>query len=108
MLAQLELIKEKDSPFYESLMALVLHVSKTYGDKYEATKNAIDMKKYYGGCREVAKPYNIGNACKYISRYDTKGFDKSEQPADLLKAIHYLLFEYVSVNNGSKQIKNTQ
>ena len=45
------------------------------------------MSKNYG------KAFNCGNAAKYLSRYMTEGFPKSNNPDDIKKAIHYLLFE---------------
>ena len=36
---------------------------------------------------------NIGNAVKYLSRYVNESGEKSRNRLDLIKAIHYILFE---------------
>lgn len=51
----------------------------------------------------LGKGFNIGNATKYISRYATVGFEKSEQRTDLLKAIHYLIFELIRIKGIDKK-----
>jgi hypothetical protein len=38
--------------------------------------------------------FNVGNANKYLSRYISKEGEKLNDSKDLLKAIHYLMFEY--------------
>lgn len=39
------------------------------------------------------KSINIFNAVKYLSRYLSEGFEKSNNRQDVIKAVHYLLFE---------------
>ena len=39
------------------------------------------------------KSINVFNAIKYLSRYITTGHDKSDNRKDVIKAVHYLLFE---------------
>ncbi len=53
---------------------------------------------------EHSTGFNLGNALKYIDRFMTTGFEKSRNPKDLLKAIHYILFELV---NHSKNGNNS-
>lgn len=77
-----------------ALSDLVAHIEATYNDKYHGSgivdpSQVIRHPKFSMG-------YNLGNALKYIQRYSTEGYDKSRNPKDLLKAIHYLLFEYAN------------
>ena len=92
----LQRIKEKDPKFHASICELVDYLATTYDDKYansELPNEGIIYSKLNG------KGFNMGNAAKYISRYLTTGFQKSEMTADLRKAIHYCLFELTRKNN---------
>lgn len=64
------------------------HLS-TLEDKYEAGNSNMSqiMSDTHG------KSINTFSASKYINRYMTEGFDKSDNRKDVIKAIHYLLFE---------------
>ena len=43
--------------------------------------------------KDTGLGFNIGNATKYLSRYINKDGEKSRNRKDLIKAIHYILFE---------------
>jgi hypothetical protein len=86
----LDKIKEADPDFYSSLEEVIIYLSNTYDDKYQNSEIRTDKIIYSS---HLGKGFNMGNAAKYISRYVTAGFQKSEMPADLMKAIHYCLFE---------------
>lgn len=89
----LDLIQDKDRELYSVISEIVTYLSTTYGDKY-ATKDAIfDTKTMMYA--PTGKNITLFNALKYIQRYNTTGFAKSEQPQDVFKAIHYLIFELV-------------
>jgi len=88
-----------DPEIVESLADLVHYIHSTYSDKYEAdTFPAVDL---YGLMRNSphGKGYNIGNASKYLKRYLTDGYPKSSNPQDLMKAMHYIIFEITRLNN---------
>jgi hypothetical protein len=62
----------------------------TCGDKYgEAIMDTMSLIMN----DEHGKSINIFNAFKYLSRYITSGYEKSDNRKDVIKAIHYLLFE---------------
>jgi hypothetical protein len=84
-------IEQKDNEFYQELKKLILYLDSTYTDKYEGE----DGKNYSKNklLSKEGKAANIFTALKYIQRYDTVGYSKSENPVDLLKSMHYLLFE---------------
>ena len=79
---------------------------------YDAVQDALDeMEEYHNStCSDKyhkaemdtmnlimsddhGKSVNLFNAFKYMSRYMTEGFDKSDNRKDVIKACHYLLFE---------------
>jgi hypothetical protein len=68
----------------------------TYSDKYETDGSPISAKRF-SYSREFGTGVNMFCATKYLQRYLTNGFSKSANPTDLLKAIHYILFELARV-----------
>ena len=80
-----------DRNFTIALSSLISYLSSTYSDKYENAGKPNMSKDFLmsSDSPDVA----LFNALKYIQRYTTKGFKKSGNPVDLLKAIHYCLFE---------------
>lgn len=95
-------LNELDEGMYNSVRDLVTHLTRTFDDKY--AKSPVETKGIIYS-HNFGKGYNCGNATKYIQRYLTEGFSKSANPDDLLKALHYLLFEYDRINyttNGKK------
>jgi hypothetical protein len=95
----LDKIKEADPDFYKSIEDVVNYLASTYDDKYHKSELRNDGIIYSDN---LGKGFNMGNAAKYISRYLTTGFQKSEMPADLMKAIHYCLFELTRKVNKRK------
>ncbi len=69
---------------------VLIHIGKCLGDKYYSTP--IDTTKFIYD-KHNGKGFNIGNSIKYLSRYMTEGYEKSNKKEDLYKAIHYCLFE---------------
>lgn len=53
----------------------------------------LDMGGILSSTDPGARWFTVGNAAKYISRYLAPSGEKRDNPRDLLKAIHYLLFE---------------
>jgi hypothetical protein len=89
-------VTEKDPRLYDCLVDFARYLKSVYGDKYfrkgiEVDPNVFTVSSKYG------KGFNMGNACKYISRYLSEGYEKSSDVEDLMKAIHYLFLEYARV-----------
>jgi hypothetical protein len=79
-------LAEKDYTFFREVEKLVDYLAGTYDDKYEASEpNAFHPREL------LTKDVCMFNASKYLKRYSTEGFEKSNNPNDVLKAIHYLL-----------------
>lgn len=74
----------------EVLDDVIEYVGTTFDDKYQSAM--IDTMEMLNS-KEHGKILNVFNAVKYLSRYSTTGFEKSENPQDLMKAIHYILIE---------------
>lgn len=86
------LIRQKDDAMANVLSGVLEYIASTYGEKYaEAdlnTRGIIESLRH-------GKGFNIGNSSKYLSRYLTEGFSKSDNPVDVLKSIHYNTMELV-------------
>ena len=83
----------------EVLDDVIEYVGTTFDDKYQNSMiNTMDMLN----SEEHGKVLNVFNAVKYLSRYQTTGFEKSENPQDLMKAIHYILIEMNRVKTNLK------
>jgi hypothetical protein len=79
-------LAEKDYQFFKQVEGLVNYLARTYDDKYETKEpNGFHPREL------LTKDVCMFNASKYLKRYSTKGFEKSNNPNDVLKAIHYLL-----------------
>jgi hypothetical protein len=88
----LAIMEKEDPEFFDALTKMTNYFGETYGDKYRHSPMgnpglALLYSKDYG------KGANGYNATKYIQRYLSNGFEKSGNPQDIYKAIHYLLFE---------------
>jgi len=90
--AAFDMIAKKDKEVYDVLMNIVLYIGGTYMDKY-SEPNEIDTKKFLYG--KNGKAINVFQAAKYLGRYNTSGYNKNENPKDLMKVIHYMVFELV-------------
>ncbi len=99
----MNVIIDRDKHMAIVLQNLLIYLAKTYDDKYQASP--IDTMGML--MSESGKDYSICNSVKYLSRYLTKGFEKSENPQDLQKAIHYCLFELKrkSINGSTSKLK---
>ena len=87
--------------FAIALAQVVRHFASTYGDKYEAGGSPIVTKDHLYA-QDRGKAINLYQCLRYLQRYDTTGFAKSENPADAHKAIHFLMFELVRKNRSIK------
>lgn len=82
------------------------HILQTFQDKYESDPfPAMDLYGLMRGGSKLGSGFNVGCAAKYLKRYMTEGKEKSYNPEDLLKAIHYLLFEYDARLNSNESNK---
>lgn len=81
----------KEPEAYQILRDVIKHIHATYGDKYQSeVTDWLDTKALL--LSKNGKYAAIHSASKYIQRYSTIGFEKSENIVDIYKAIHYLVF----------------
>jgi hypothetical protein len=81
-----------DHDMCHALANIISYINGTYGDKYEAAGIA-SIGHTYTQSKAHGRSFNIVNAIKYLQRYLTDGFKKSNNPNDLLKAVHFIAFE---------------
>ena len=79
----------------KELQEISEYADKCYSGKYN--QSAIDPKPIILGPK-TGLGFNIGNAVKYLSRYINENGEKSRNRLDLIKAIHYILFEMKRTN----------
>lgn len=85
-------IREKDPDMLKALVHLLLYVGSCYGDKYE--KGGMhNFSKEVTQHPDLGKGANLFTTLKYLQRYISTGFAKSGNPEDLMKSMHYILFE---------------
>ena len=82
--------KTNGIPVANEINEIIEYSNKCLTDKYN--QSSIDCKPIILG-PETGLGFNIGNATKYLSRYINKKGNKSRNRQDLIKAIHYILFE---------------
>lgn len=108
-LKMLATLRALDGMTFRALHTTLCVIDNSLGDKYEADFPEVDLH----GLKFMSPHglgFNVGNAAKYLKRYMTDGFEKSRNPEDLSKAIHYLLFEiardgYMSANQPPEDDK---
>src|SRR5579872_2717868 len=86
-------IQQKEPEAANVLYEVVKHIHGTYNDKYQSDAAKIVDTKHMLTKTDGGKFANVHSALKYIQRYISEGFPKSYQLIDLLKAIHYIVFE---------------
>lgn len=87
----IKLIRVKEPEMAKAIEDTAIHIGQTYSDKY--ANSPIETKGLIYWHDDKAKGYNMGQAARYIQRYLTDGFRKSDNPTDLKKGLHYMLFE---------------
>lgn len=87
----ISLIRFKEPEMAEAIEDMVIHIGATYSDKY--ANSPIETKGLIYWKDDKAKGYNMGQAARYIQRYLTDGYKKSDNPTDIKKCLHYVLFE---------------
>lgn len=93
--AMLNDIKTKEPDVFEAIGMVVKHIHGTYSDKYAKGQDmGIDTKKMLYN-KDGGKYINEYQVARYLQRYVTKGTKKSGLLIDLMKMIHYAVFEIV-------------
>lgn len=94
---ELENIQFGDPEQLQTLGRIIQHVALTFSDKYQSDVTKIVDTRHILTKSVNGKMANMHSSLKYIQRYMTNGYEKSENPIDLLKAIHYLIFEFTRI-----------
>ena len=94
----INLIYDKDPEMMIVMTDLIAYLATTYSDKYEAAGKTNYGKRFL--IESKSPDTAIFNTLKYIQRYATTGFEKSQNIKDVYKAIHYLLFELERKRNN--------
>lgn len=92
---QLETINAAEPEVGQAISMVIEHIYGTYTDKYAKGEGVgIDTKKmlYHPKNGKAINEYQIA---RYLQRYVTEGSKKSGLLKDLLKMIHYGVFEIV-------------
>ena len=98
-----EEIIESDATMLAPFKDLTSHILETQSGHYEDELiPSIDIYGLIHGGTQKGSGFNVGCATKYLKRYMSEGKEKSYNPKDLLKAIHFLLFEYDARLNNVK------
>lgn len=79
---------------HSALQDLINYLASTYSDKYASPAAMFNTKDALYNIVH-GKSINAFQAGKYLTRYATTGYSKSENVVDLYKACHYVLFELV-------------
>jgi len=85
-------IQDESPEMYKGLQFFAEYVADTFNDKYEASLLGTPAQKLIYN-KAYGKGVNVFNAVKYLQRYMSEGHEKSGNPTDVLKAMHYLTFE---------------
>jgi len=75
----------------KALNVLWQHIEHCKKDKYNRETGMFDVQAQLTGPH--AKTINLFAAAKYLTRYESEGYEKSGQTKDLLKAIHHLVIQ---------------
>ena len=92
---QLNEIREKEPAVAQAIAMVIDHIHGSYSDKYaKGERMGIDTKcmLYHPTKGKYVNEYQIA---RYLQRYVTEGSKKSGLLKDVLKMIHYAVFEIV-------------
>ena len=91
-----------DVEFGITMQEIVEYLLSTYDEKYvQSPIGNPSIEVLYSA--KHGKGVNVFNALKYIQRYMSEGFKKSDNPQDVVKAIHYLIFELTRLNRHANK-----
>ena len=92
---KLKFIESKEPDVVKAIGLVVNHIAGTYSDKYaKGEEMGVDTKMMlYHSTR--GKAINTYQIARYLQRYITQGSKKSGLLIDLMKMIHYGVFEIV-------------
>lgn len=101
-LDSLEEILETDITMLVPFRDLSFHILETQEGHYsDDFMTPVDIYGLIHGGTEKGSGFNVGCSLKYLKRYMSVEKGKSYDPKDLLKAIHFLMFEYdARINNN--------
>jgi hypothetical protein len=92
---KLAFINSKEPEVAQAIYMVIDHIHGTYSDKYaKGIEGGIDTKVMLYNA-ENGGAINTYQISRYLQRYITKGSRKSGLLKDLLKMIHYTIFEIV-------------
>lgn len=92
---KLKQISSSEPEVAQAIIMTIDHIHGTYSDKYaKGMKKGIDTKQMLYD-PEVGGAINVYQISRYLQRYVTTGSRKSGLVKDLLKMIHYTIFEIV-------------
>lgn len=95
VISQLQEIESKEPEVAQAIAMVIDHIHGTYSDKYAKGQDmGIDTKKMLYN-KDGGKNINEYQVARYLQRYVTKGTKKSGLLIDLMKMIHYAIFEIV-------------
>lgn len=86
-------IQTKEPEAYKAIEMVVHHIADTYSDKYEVRADTLVDTKSFLYSSKAGKYVNIYQVSRYLQRIMSEGKKKSDLFNDLLKAVHYLVFE---------------
>jgi len=95
-------IEQKEPNVAQAIGMVVKHIHGTYSDKYAKGQDmGVDTKKmlYHPIGGKFINEYQIA---RYLQRYVTSGTKKSGLLIDLMKMIHYAVFEIVRRINANQ------
>ena len=88
-------IQQEEPDVAQAIAMVIKHIYHTYSDKYAKGQDmGIDTKKMLYD-KDGGKNINEYQIARYLQRYVTKGTKKSGLLIDLMKMIHYAIFEIV-------------
>lgn len=89
--SKMEEIAIREPEMAKAIELVVEHIHGTYNDKYDTGDKSVDTKLLLYS--EDGSILNVYQTLRYLQRYKTKGKHKSGLLKDLLKGVHYMLFE---------------
>lgn len=95
LLEQFRKINGKEPEMASAISEVIEHVAGTYEDKYaKGQEFGIDTKQMLYN-PEKGDLLNVYQMSRYLQRYISEGSRKSHLVKDLMKIVHYSLFEIV-------------
>ena len=91
------IIGEKEPELLVVVAEVLNHIANTYQDKYEGSKDLLNTKaQLYHPIRGAS--INTYQISRYLQRFMSEGFEKSGNKNDMMKIVHYAVFDMVRMN----------